>query len=111
MYNTLPRIIPKYCRVGLFSSHLYSSRKISSNNGPITENFILTRLREKFPTAGNINVEDTSGGCGAMFNVVIESPEFHGLSVMKQHRKVYDALKDQIKQIHGIHLETKAPKL
>lgn len=42
-----------------------------------------------------------------MFNVFVETKEFRGLSIMKQHRKVYDALKDEIGKIHGLHLETK----
>lgn len=67
-------------------------------------------MRERFPNAASISVEDTSGGCGAMFNVSVETEEFKGLSVMKQHRMVYDLLQEQLKAIHGVHLQTKVPK-
>lgn len=70
----------------------------------------MEKLRERFPNATSINVEDTSGGCGAMFNISIETEEFNGLSIMKQHRLVYELLDEQLKAIHGLHLQTKAPK-
>ncbi|XP_057658304.1 bolA-like protein 3 [Diorhabda carinulata] len=84
-----------------------TNRNFTTNNGPVNEKQILEKLRRKFPSATSINVEDTSGGCGAMFNVSVETSEFKGLSVAKQHRIVYDALKDEISRIHGLHLETK----
>mgnify|MGYP001127831861 CR=1 FL=1 len=33
-----------------------------------------------------LRVEDTSGGCGSFFRVVVVSPKFAGLSVLKQQR-------------------------
>lgn len=74
-----------------------------------TEHEIVEILRKKFPDAVDIRVEDVSGGCGAMFDIYVETREFKGLSVVKQHRSVYDALKDKFQQIHGLHLATKAP--
>lgn len=76
----------------------------------MTEAEILSKLRQNFPQAKVISVEDTSGGCGAMFNISLETEEFKGLSVMKQHRMIYDVLKEQIQSIHGLHLETRIPK-
>lgn len=66
-------------------------------------------LSKRFPKAVNIKVEDVSGGCGAMYEIYVETNEFKGLSVVKQHRSVYDALKDQIKHIHGLQVVTKIP--
>lgn len=66
-------------------------------------------LSKRFPNAVAIKVDDISGGCGAMYEIYVETGEFKGLSVVKQHRTVYDALKDQIKHIHGLQLVTKAP--
>ncbi|KAJ8923524.1 hypothetical protein NQ315_010102 [Exocentrus adspersus] len=80
----------------------------SQQKGPVTEADILGKLREKFPQAKIISVEDTSGGCGAMFNISVETNEFKGLSIMKQHRMIYDTLKEEIQHLHGLHLETKA---
>ncbi|KAJ8934892.1 hypothetical protein NQ314_013172 [Rhamnusium bicolor] len=82
----------------------------SQGSGPVTQAEITNKLRQEFPQATRISVEDTSGGCGAMFNISIVTSEFKGLSVMKQHRLVYDILKEQIKNIHGLHLETRVPK-
>lgn len=76
----------------------------------VTDNLIQEILRQRFPAAKLILVEDTSGGCGAMFNVSIETKEFKGLTIMKQHKLVYEVLKDQLKVIHGLHLETIVPK-
>jgi stress-induced morphogen len=51
-----------------------------------------------------MRVEDVSGGCGAMFNVIVVSDMFNGLTAVKRHRLVQDALKAQIKEMHGISL-------
>ena len=49
------------------------------------------------------------GGCGSMFRIHIESPLFLGKSLVQQHRYVNEALKDDIKQMHGLQLITKPP--
>eukprot|EP00842_Homolaphlyctis_polyrhiza_P001537 jgi/Hompol1/2384/HPOL_001442-RA len=56
--------------------------------------------------ATRLNVTDISGGCGSMFAVDIASPAFAGLSIVKQHRLVTDTLKDDIKLMHGIQIQT-----
>ncbi len=48
------------------------------------------------------------GGCGSMYQVEVVSPSFKDLSMVKQHRLVNDALKEEIKGMHGIRLTTKA---
>ncbi|CAH1986595.1 unnamed protein product [Acanthoscelides obtectus] len=45
-----------------------------------------------------------------MFNIYVETKEFSGLNITKQHKLVYETLKEQIGKIHGLHLETKAQK-
>lgn len=70
----------------------------------------MEKLKLRFPNAASVNVEDTSGGCGAMFNVSVETAEFKGLSIMKQHRIVYETLKDEMSKLHGLHLETRVSK-
>jgi len=42
-------------------------------------------LKKQFPQANNIQVIDISGGCGAMFEIHIETNEFNGLNKVKQH--------------------------
>lgn len=74
-----------------------------------SETVITDLLQKRFPRAKNILVEDTSGGCGQMFSVLVESEEFKNLSILKQHKMVYDTLGGEIKIIHGLHLTTRVP--
>lgn len=67
-------------------------------------------LKRNFPKAKNVIVEDISGGCGAMYNVYVESIDLKGLSVVKQHQAVTNALKEQIKSFHGIRIQTRIPE-
>ena len=53
-------------------------------------------------------VQDTSGGCGAMFNIEIESTAFSKKNIVAQHRMVNQALAAEIKEMHGLTLKTKA---
>uniref|UniRef100_UPI00358EA2C4 bolA-like protein 3 isoform X3 n=1 Tax=Myxine glutinosa TaxID=7769 RepID=UPI00358EA2C4 len=70
---------------------------------------ILAILREKFPKAKNVRVVDISGGCGAMYEVHLESEEFQGKRTVQQHFMVNEALKHEIKEMHGLRIFTKSP--
>mmetsp|Transcript_26623 Transcript_26623/g.86185 ORF Transcript_26623/g.86185 Transcript_26623/m.86185 type:complete len:112 (-) Transcript_26623:70-405(-) len=59
--------------------------------------------------ATSAEVNDVSGGCGSFYKIDVESPKFRGLTIVKQHRLVTDALKDEIAQAHGVTITTKAP--
>lgn len=41
-----------------------------------------------------------------MFEVYVKDVEFKGLSTVKQHRIVTATLQDEIKQMHGIRIQT-----
>ncbi|XP_059360403.1 bolA-like protein 3 [Carassius carassius] len=70
----------------------------------------LTRLlKEKFPRASSLKVVDISGGCGAMYEIHIESDEFRGKRTVQQHQLVNQALKDEIKAMHGLRIFTDVP--
>ncbi|EGF77320.1 hypothetical protein BATDEDRAFT_13976 [Batrachochytrium dendrobatidis JAM81] len=58
--------------------------------------------------ATRLNVKDISGGCGSMYAVEVASPMFYGISLVKQHRIVTDLLRDDIKAMHGIQINTSA---
>jgi len=77
--------------------------------GPTGELLLKSILKDKFPTAVALDVQDISGGCGAMYEVHVETPDFAGLSTIKQHRLVTEALKSQIKEMHGVRIHTKIP--
>ncbi|XP_041647421.1 bolA-like protein 3 [Cheilinus undulatus] len=66
-------------------------------------------LKEKFPLASSLKVVDISGGCGAMYEIHIESSEFKGKRTVQQHQLVNQALKDEIQGMHGLRIFTGVP--
>lgn len=56
----------------------------------------------------DVEVQDTSSGCGSFFKIKIISPVFEGKPLIQQHRLVNEVLREEIKEIHGFTLETKA---
>ncbi|XP_072168843.1 bolA-like protein 3 [Diadema setosum] len=83
-----------------------------SGVSPITEGEqkIKQVLQEKFPEATSIEVEDISGGCGAMYQVHVESTEFQGKRTVQQHKMVNKALSEEVKQMHGLRITTTVPE-
>ena len=65
------------------------------------------RLRSQLG-ASFVRVTDISGGCGSMYHVQVHSTKFAGLRMVQQHRMVNEVLKDNIKDMHGIRIETQA---
>ncbi|KAI6654549.1 hypothetical protein LOD99_945 [Oopsacas minuta] len=57
-----------------------------------------------------IHIEDMSGGCGAMFRISVCSDKFRGKKMLEQHRMVNTILKEEIKSIHAITLDTSIPE-
>lgn len=79
----------------------------SQTNGELR---IAQILKESFPQATSVRVQDISGGCGAMYEVHIESNEFKGKRTVQQHQLVNQALKDEIQGMHGLRIFTEVPK-
>jgi stress-induced morphogen len=65
-------------------------------------------LRQAFPDATELNVEDRTGG-GDHFQVTVASPRFAGLSLLEQHRLVNDALAEPLRDgtIHELRIKTR----
>jgi stress-induced morphogen len=65
-------------------------------------------LWEAFPDANELAVEDRTGG-GDHFQVTVASPRFQGLSLVEQHRLVYDALAGALADgtIHELRIKTR----
>jgi stress-induced morphogen len=65
-------------------------------------------LREAFPEATELAALDRTG-TGDHFQVVVTSPRFAGLSLVEQHRLVYEALGDPLADgtIHELRIKTK----
>jgi len=70
-----------------------------------------TLLQHAFPDATELSVVDRTGG-GDHFQVTVASPRFEGLSLVDQHRLVYDALAAPLADgsIHELRIKTKGPQ-
>jgi len=57
-------------------------------------------------------VKDTSGGCGAAFEVFVVSEKFQSVPLIDRHRMVTDALKGQghMDVIHAIKIKAWTPE-
>ncbi|KAH9490427.1 BolA-like protein 3 [Bulinus truncatus] len=97
-----------YQRVNLMST---DSENLQTDATSLTpgEKLVKSKLQEAFPEATEIQVADVSGGCGAMYQIAIESPKFKGVPKVQQHRMVNQALAEEIKNMHGLQLTTKVP--
>ena len=65
-------------------------------------------LEGAFPDAKGVDVVDRTGG-GDHFHVTVVSPRFDGLSLLEQHRLVYDALAEPLADgtIHELRITTR----
>ena len=65
-------------------------------------------LRDAFPDAPDLRVEDRTGG-GDHFQVTVSSPRFDGLPLLEQHRLVNDALAEPLRDgtIHELRIKTR----
>lgn len=45
-----------------------------------------------------------------MFEIYVEAPEFKGMTKVKQHQLINTILKDEIRSMHGIRINTGLPK-
>jgi stress-induced morphogen len=65
-------------------------------------------LAEAFPDATELDVLDRTGG-GDHFLVTLATPEFGGLSLIDQHRRVNEALAEPLAdgRIHELRIRTK----
>jgi stress-induced morphogen len=65
-------------------------------------------VERAFPDATELSVVDRTGG-GDHFLVTVASPRFDGLSLVDQHRLVYDALAAPLTDgtIHELRIKTK----
>ncbi|TPX50990.1 hypothetical protein SeMB42_g01603 [Synchytrium endobioticum] len=98
----------RHFKSSLLASIPRAVRTISvSPNATESEKHIYEKLVKAF-NPSKLLVNDISGGCGASYSILIGSDKFKGLSLLKQHRMVTDALKDDIKDIHAIQIKTEA---
>ncbi|KAJ3306382.1 hypothetical protein HDV03_005349 [Kappamyces sp. JEL0829] len=75
---------------------------------PLSTQALQTKL-EKELEASHVQVVDVSDGCGQAFEVVVVSPKFEGLSLLKRHKLVNEAVKHEIEGIHAFSQKTFTP--
>jgi stress-induced morphogen len=65
-------------------------------------------LRDAFPEADELRVEDRTGG-GDHFQVTVATSRFSGLPLLEQHRLVNQALAEPLRDgtIHELRIKTK----
>jgi stress-induced morphogen len=65
-------------------------------------------LREAFPDASELRVDDRTGG-GDHFQVTVATPRFDGMPLLDQHRLVNQALAEPLRDgtIHELRIKTK----
>jgi stress-induced morphogen len=68
-------------------------------------------LRDAFPDAAELRVDDRTGG-GDHFQVTVTSRRFDELSLLDQHRLVNEALADPLRDgtIHELRIKTRGTK-
>jgi stress-induced morphogen len=69
---------------------------------------LVAQLQQAFPDARELSVIDRTGG-GDHFHVTVVSPRFNDLSLVEQHRLVYDALAAPLDDgtIHELRITTR----
>lgn len=82
--------------------------EIGGYDGDVATEPLQKLLNEAFPDATELFVVDRTGG-GDHFQVTVTSPRFEGLSLVDQHRLVYDALAAPLSDgtIHELRIKTK----
>ncbi len=106
--------ILKFTKLNLSTSN---TKLMSNNDNEIEQERVLSAsevkliniLKDKFPKANKIIVQDISGGCGSMFDVFVESVEFKDLRLVKRHKLITEALKNEIKSMHGLTIYAATP--
>ncbi|KAL9462271.1 hypothetical protein AB3S75_000305 [Citrus x aurantiifolia] len=70
----------------------------------VTKEKVESTLTSKL-SPSHLEVIDTSGGCGAKFEIEIVSEQFEGKRLLARHRLVNAALEEEMKQIHALSIK------
>ncbi|DBA90985.1 TPA: BolA-like protein 3 [Trebouxia sp. C0005] len=95
-------------QVGRFPHLCSVSPRVARAFATETESAIQEKL-QKALTVKDVDVRDTSGGCGTMFEIKVAADEFNNKSIVQQHKVVTKILQEEISQWHGFVLLTSAP--
>jgi stress-induced morphogen len=56
----------------------------------------------------SLEVTDISGSCGTSFMIKIKSSDLKGKTVINQHRRINEILKDELKELHALQLKVES---
>ncbi|KAI3378752.1 hypothetical protein SNEBB_010391 [Seison nebaliae] len=91
---------PKY-----FSDNEKSQNEIKENESK--ESHIRSLIALSLPKAEKIEVEDISGGCGAMYEIRVISNEFTGMNRVKRHQMINASVKSLSSSWHGCRISAR----
>jgi stress-induced morphogen len=94
----------------LAATRLSNENSNGSKEKSDDEKKLITLLKAKFPKAKEIDVIDISGGCGSMYAIYVETIEFKNMRTVKQHQLINETLKNEIKSMHGLRIQTVIPE-
>ncbi|KAL1928398.1 hypothetical protein VTP01DRAFT_2754 [Rhizomucor pusillus] len=82
---------------------------MSAPHSGVTAEALKATITERLQ-AEHVQIEDQSGGCGQMFEVVIVSPLFREKRTLARHRLVNETLKEEISKVHAFSQKTYTPE-
>jgi stress-induced morphogen len=87
------------------SSSRLGALALGSQRMAVTLAVVEQTLKDKLG-AKQIEVYDTSGGCGTSFEVsLLVSEQFQGKRALERHRLINGALKEEMEQIHALSIK------
>jgi len=78
-------------------------------HGHAEEHPVATALRANVAGASHVEVLAEGSGCGQKLKIVIVATAFEGLPMLKQHRLVNAAAKDELAKVHAFNVKTYTP--
>jgi stress-induced morphogen len=86
----------------------HSALRLAGYDAAVATDPLHTLLEQAFPEAVELSVVDRTGG-GDHFQVTVTSPRFEGLTLVDQHKLVYEALAAPLADgsIHELRIKTK----
>eukprot|EP01017_Pseudomicrothorax_dubius_P044319 TRINITY_DN747_c0_g1_i1.p1 TRINITY_DN747_c0_g1~~TRINITY_DN747_c0_g1_i1.p1 ORF type:complete len:111 (-),score=26.37 TRINITY_DN747_c0_g1_i1:53-385(-) len=109
----LGRVVYAMVKAQRGAGTLTSSRiglRMFATKGKTDKEELMSKLLVEKLNAKVAEVVDTSGGCGEMYKIRVESPQFEGKTRIEQHRMVQELLKEQLKNAHGFNISTSSSK-
>ena len=72
------------------------------------EHPVATRLRSAL-AATHVEVIAEGAGCGQKLQIVVVSAQFEGKPLLKQHRMINEAAKDELAKVHAFNVKSYTP--